>query len=65
VMIEDNGGGASTIGTAGSVGTARQGSGQGLALHRALLAIIGGTLTVESEPDTFTRVSLTVPVYQS
>lgn len=36
-------------------------SGQGLALHSAMLAIIGGTLDVDSVPNRYTRVILTLP----
>jgi signal transduction histidine kinase len=35
--------------------------GQGLALHSTMMAVIGGELSVESEPDRFTRVLLNVP----
>jgi signal transduction histidine kinase len=37
------------------------GSGQGLAIHSTLMELIGGRLSVESEPGSFTRVSLTCP----
>ncbi len=37
------------------------GSGHGLALHSTMMAVIGGALTVESAPDQFTRVLLTLP----
>jgi signal transduction histidine kinase len=37
-------------------------SGQGLALHSAMLAIIGGRLDVDSVPNRYTRVILTLPV---
>ncbi|MCB0194198.1 MAG: hypothetical protein KDJ65_19765 [Anaerolineae bacterium] len=37
------------------------GSGQGLALHSTMLAIIGGELNVESVADQFTRVRITLP----
>jgi signal transduction histidine kinase len=36
------------------------GSGRGLALHSTMLAVVGGALTVESVPDTYTRVLLTL-----
>jgi signal transduction histidine kinase len=36
-------------------------SGQGLALHSTMMAVIGGTLAVESMADTYTCVSLTLP----
>ncbi len=38
-----------------------EGSGQGLALHSAMLAIVGGTLIVEQNPTGGTRVILTLP----
>jgi signal transduction histidine kinase len=52
ILIEDDG--------AGFEATQRssQGSGQGLALHSTLLAVVGGTLSVESIPGAYTRVSL-------
>jgi hypothetical protein len=34
---------------------------QGLAIHSAMLALIGGTMTVESKPDRYTRVTLRFP----
>jgi signal transduction histidine kinase len=37
------------------------GSGQGLAIHSTLMELIGGRLSIESEPGSFTRVSLTCP----
>ncbi|MPZ15822.1 MAG: hypothetical protein GEU73_15600 [Chloroflexi bacterium] len=37
------------------------GSGQGLALHSTLMAVIGGALSVESVPQQHTRVVLTLP----
>src|SRR5581483_7839412 len=36
-------------------------SGQGLGLHSTMMAVIGGTLTAESAPDSGTRVTLTLP----
>ena len=39
----------------------REGCGQGLALHSTLLAVVGGTLSVESEPGRYTRVLLCLP----
>ena len=55
VMVEDNGVG---LGTADPSAT---GSGQGLALHSTMMAVVGGTLAVESQPGAYTRVSLTLP----
>lgn len=37
------------------------GSGSGLALHSTLLAVVGGSLSIESEPGRFTRVSIALP----
>jgi signal transduction histidine kinase len=37
------------------------GSGQGLALHSTMMAVVGGSLAVESSPGAFTRVTLTLP----
>lgn len=37
------------------------GSGTGLLFHRAMLAIVGGTLTVESQPSHGTTVVIAVP----
>ncbi|MBK8986796.1 MAG: hypothetical protein IPM39_12105 [Chloroflexi bacterium] len=38
-----------------------KGSGQGLALHSTMMAVVGGTLAVESAPDQHTRVILSLP----
>lgn len=37
------------------------GSGQGLALHGTMMAVVGGVLTAESVPGVYTRISLTLP----
>lgn len=60
LTIADNGVGAD----ADSNGIARSsgGSGNGLALHRTLLAIVGGDLTVESSPNSGTQVRITIPM---
>jgi signal transduction histidine kinase len=55
ITVEDDGVGLRT--TEESNG----GSGQGLALHSTMMAVIGGTLAVESALDTYTRVTLTLP----
>jgi signal transduction histidine kinase len=55
LLIEDDGVGLSTAGQANG------GSGQGLALHSTLLAVIGGSLVVDSTPGAFTRVRLALP----
>jgi signal transduction histidine kinase len=50
ITVEDNGVG---IGEGAS-------SGQGLALHSALMAVAGGALAVESQPGAYTRVTVTI-----
>jgi signal transduction histidine kinase len=37
------------------------GSGQGLALHSTMMAVVGGSLATESVPGKYTRVTLTLP----
>lgn len=54
MIIEDDGVGI-------TAGSGDGGSGQGLALHSTMLAVIGGTLALESEPGVYTRVILTLP----
>ncbi|MCA9970476.1 MAG: hypothetical protein KC425_09690 [Anaerolineales bacterium] len=54
LVIEDNGIGLDAA-------AAPQGSGQGLALHSTMMAVIGGELTVESEAGGGTRVTLVCP----
>lgn len=58
LQIEDNGVGV-------MADTAPQGSGQGLALHSTMMAVIGGELITESAPDQFTRVVLSLPISNS
>lgn len=55
IIIEDNGVGFGL--TAHPTG----GSGQGLALHSTMMAVVGGSLAVVSEPGGYTRVSLMLP----
>jgi signal transduction histidine kinase len=55
LVIEDNGVGLTTA------GSSTDGSGQGLALHSTMMAVVGGTLAVESAPGAYTRVTLTLP----
>lgn len=55
IQIEDNGVGLETS------GPLHNGSGQGLALHSAMLAVVGGVLDVESVPDCQTRVTVGLP----
>lgn len=40
---------------------AAQGGGHGLGLHSTLMAVVGGTLTVASQPGAYTRVLLALP----
>ncbi len=56
LTIEDDGIGIEPTGTASNGG-----SGHGLALHSTMMAVVGGSLTVESLPGKYTRVSLTLP----
>jgi signal transduction histidine kinase len=42
-------------------GETTRGTGHGLGLHSALMAVVGGTLTAESKPGAYTRVSLALP----
>lgn len=60
LLIEDNGVGMVLQNTEDS-----EGSGQGLALHSTMLAVVGGTLTAESVSDTYTRIRLTVPLSET
>ncbi len=55
ITIEDDG-----VGIDGAEASAG-GSGQGLALHSTMLAVVGGSLAIESVPDRYTRIRLRVP----
>jgi two-component sensor histidine kinase len=55
ITISDNGAGIA------SNGSRSQGTGQGLALHSTLLAILGGALIVTSAPEKGTSVTISVP----
>lgn len=55
IQVEDDGTGISTE------HTIDLGSGQGLALHSTMMAVVGGELAVESEPGEYTKVSLILP----
>lgn len=55
LIVQDNGVGL------GTEQVASQGSGQGLALHSTMLAVVGGELTVESSPGRYTRILITLP----
>lgn len=54
ITIVDDGVGVGNSETAGS--------GQGLALHSTMMAVVGGSVVVETAADQFTRITLTVPV---
>lgn len=54
ITVEDDGVGIQAVST-------ESGSGQGLTLHSTLMAVVGGSLSMESEPDRFTRVSMKIP----
>lgn len=56
LTIEDDG-----VGTDGAVKT-DGGSGQGLGLHSTMMAVVGGSLAIESVRDSYTRVRLRVPM---
>ncbi|MBC8505124.1 MAG: hypothetical protein H8D34_09715 [Chloroflexi bacterium] len=56
IIIEDNGAGLGHIRKRGD-----HPSGYGLALHSTMMALIGGSLTTETEPGEYTRVVLTLP----
>lgn len=45
----------------GAATVAAQGGGHGLGLHSTLMAVVGGTLTVASQPGAYTRVLLALP----
>ncbi len=61
ILLEDNGAGiASRLAMTSAEGN-DGGNGQGLALHSTLLAVIGGTLAVESKSGQFTRIRLFAP----
>ncbi len=53
IQVQDDGSGLSA--------EQRQSGGQGLALHSTMMAVVGGELLVESQPEEYTRVSLTLP----
>ncbi len=57
IKIEDDG-----VGLSAAPGGSR-GSGQGLALHSTMMAVVGGSLSLESVPGVYTRVTLTLPVH--
>lgn len=54
IVIEDNGVGL-------TINEQPRGTGQGLALHSTLMAVLGGSLAVETQPGQYTRLTLTLP----
>jgi signal transduction histidine kinase len=56
ILIEDDG-----VGLGAEEDAANAGGGQGLALHSTMMAVVGGSLAVESLVDAYTRVSLILP----
>jgi signal transduction histidine kinase len=56
MQIEDDGVGMSTE------RIINESEGQGLALHSTMMAVVGGELTIDSEPGEYTRVSLLLPL---
>jgi signal transduction histidine kinase len=55
IVIEDDG-----VGLAAE-GRTEEGAGRGLALHSTMMAVVGGTLAVESASGAYTRVTLRLP----
>jgi len=55
ILIEDDGAGF------GPLDAATDSGGQGLALHSTMMAVVGGTLAVDSLPGAGTRVRLALP----
>lgn len=55
IVVEDDGVGL------GTVSRTNGGSGQGLALHSTMMAVVGGSLSTESVPGKYTRVLLSLP----
>ena len=55
ISIEDDGAGIVEM------DSDQKGSGQGLAFHGTMMAVVGGSLSIESAPGIFTRVVLSLP----
>ncbi len=55
IQIEDDGKGINTD------RIIMEEKGQGLALHSTMMAVVGGEMTIDSEPGEYTRVSLVLP----
>ena len=58
ITVEDDGIG---LDDNGANSAAAAGSGQGLALYSTMMAVVGGTLTVDSAPGRYTRVRFNLP----
>ncbi|MFN2187773.1 MAG: sensor histidine kinase [Candidatus Promineifilaceae bacterium] len=56
IAVEDNGSGLNPALVADG------GGGQGIALHSTMMAVVGGTLEIESAAGQFTRVTLSLPI---
>ena len=56
ILVEDDGVGLGMRRPSDGTG------GQGLALHSTMMAVVGGSLAMESVPGTYTRVLLTLPI---
>jgi len=54
IQIQDNG--------VGMGASTNSGTGQGLALHSTMMAVVGGTLSTNSIPGEFTQVVLAMPL---
>lgn len=62
VLVEDDGVGLGAHAHhAGRENGSNGGSGQGLALHSTMMAVVGGSLATESMPGKYTRVALKLP----
>ncbi len=72
ILVEDDGigmsadrnsvrNGSNGHGPQSPVQDARSGGGHGLALHSTMMAVVGGSLAVESAPGEYTRVVLSLP----
>jgi signal transduction histidine kinase len=53
IIVEDDGRG---------MGDSAPETGRGLALHATMMAVVGGTLAVDSRPNAYTRLRLTLPL---
>src|SRR5689334_16629378 len=60
IRIEDDGVGL-PVAPSGAAPTNGAGSGHGLALHSTMMAVVGGTLAMDSVPGRYTRVTLSLP----